>query len=553
MFCTKCGTQNADGVIFCSSCGNALNAAPAAEAAPVVPETEAPASTNPIDKVKATALKVLAPVQPLIEKAKPFVEKNKLLVVGAAGVLALVICIALLCAIFGGGSGYDAYKHYIGVKIDDGEIVILYDNKKPKSTGMDAEGIDSISRSIDGSRAAILTEEGELAFIKGTKLTKVDEEVEYFMMSSDGTGIAYVTENDDGYTLTLYNTKNKKAKVVTKNLYGYNFELSPNGDSVCYLERKEDDDSASLMFFKGSKSTKITSDEVVLLGLANNGKYIYVGAENDDGDAYLYCYDKKGNRDKIGKISDSEVIFNKDHTQVVYFSSSDGNTRTYISIKGKEGVKISSSEAYPILPGNTYVTSGRYSTTVAAKTLLNKVYQCEGEKGTNVWFIRKNPDKSEKLVGGVYGITLSEDGKMLYYIDDDELKVLTVKHGDKAADKAKVLAEDVDDYVVTSNCSKVYYESDNALYCVNGKTGSGKKTIATDNVSYLCINGKDVVYYILDDDAYASKNGSKGTKVVSDADYISQYPNGMIRIYSDDGSIYSTTGAKKPTKIWSAD
>ena len=553
MFCTKCGTQNAEGVSFCTSCGNALNAAPAVEAAPVAQEPEAPASTNLVDKVKSTAMSVLAPVKPMLEKVKPFIEKYKLFVVAGAGLLALIICISLLVAIFSGGSGYDAYKHYIGITIDDGEIVILYDNKKPKNTGLEADGLDSTRRSIDGSIAALLTSDGDLAFVKGTKLTKIDEEVEFFMMSADGTGIAYVTENDDGYTLNLYNTKNKKSKVVTKNLYGNNFELSPNGDSVCYFEMKEDDDEASLMFFKGSKSTKITSDDVSLLGLSNNGKYIYVIGENSDGEEMLYRFNKKGNRDKIGKISDSDVYFNKDHTQIAYFSSNDGSTRTYISTKGKEGVKISSSEAFPILPNNTNVVNGRYSYTLATKTLFNKVYECDGEKGTNVWFIRKNADKSEKLVGGVYGITLSENGKMLYYIDGDELMVLTVKHGDKAADRAKKIAEDVDDYVVTSDCKKVYYESDNALYCVNGKTGRGKKTVATENISYLTINGKDVVYYIMEDDAYASKNGSKGKKVVSDADYIYGMPNGLVYVYTEDGTIYATMGAKKPSKIMAGD
>ncbi len=553
MFCTKCGAQNAEGVSFCSSCGSSMNAAPVVEAAPVNLEPEAPASTNFIEKAKSTVLNLLAPVKPMLEKVKPYFEKYKLFVVAGAGLLALVICVALLISIFSGGSGYDEYKHYIGITIDDGEVVIMYDNKKPKKTGMDADGLDMTRRSIDGSIAALLTTDGDLAFVKGTKLTKIDEEVEFFMMSVDGTGIAYVTENDDGYTLNLYNTKNKKSKVVTKNLYGTSFELSPNGDSVCYFERKEDDDTASLMFFKGSKSTKITSDEVMLLGLSNNGKYIYVIGENSDGEEMLYCFNKKGNRDKIGKISDSEVLFNKTHTQIGYFVDTDGGTRTYISNKGKEGVKVASSEAYPILPGNTNVTSGRYAYTVPTKTLYNKVYECEGEKGTNVWFIRKNADKSEKLVGGVYGITLSQDGKLLYYVDGDELMVLTVKHGDKAADRAKKIAEDVEDYVVTSNCKKVYYESDGALYSVNGKTGKGKRTVATENVSYLSINAKDVVYYIMDDDAYASKNGGKGTKVVSDADYISQYPNGLIRIYTEDGTIYATKGAKKPTKIWSND
>jgi hypothetical protein len=70
--------------------------------------------------------------------------------------------------------------------------------------------------------------------------------------------------------------------------------------------------------------------------------------------------------------------------------------------------------------------------------------------------------------------------------------------------------------------------------------------------SYLAINGKDVVYYIMDGDCYATKNGSKGKKVVSDADDLSYTPNGVVYIETSDAK-YATKGAKKPTKVFSND
>lgn len=548
MFCSKCGAENAEGACFCTACGNALNAAPVDENVNVSEKACEPVSA-PV-AAEASRKDILASVKSLLEKVTPFMQKYKLFVAGGLAIVACVICIALLCAIFGGGNGYDAYKHNIQVSVEDGQIVVIYDAKKAKSTGLEAEDIDETQTSMDGSILALLTDKGELAVVKGTKLTVIAEEVEYFLLSVDGTGIGYVTENEEAYTLHLYNVKSSKTKEVTEWLSDEEFALSPNGDSVCYYEQKEDDEEASLMFFKGSKSTKVTSNEVYLIGLSNNGKYIYAIGEDDEGDEYLYRYNTKGDKDKIGACNIPAFYFNEDHTQIVYFNSNEGY-KTYMSTKGKEGKKIASSIAAPLLPRSVQAFTTGSTATIPTDNLYNKVYTCQGDSGNNVWFIRKNSENSVKLVNNVSSVTLSEDAKLVYYVDDGELKVLTVSKGDNASDKAKVLAEDVDSYVVTSDCRKLYYTSDESLYCVNAKTGKGKKTVANDEVSSgLYINAKNVVYYIMDGDAYATKNGSKGKKVVSDASRLSGTSNGVVYVLSD-GDIYATKGAKRPTKIFS--
>ena len=551
MICSKCGAENAEEVKFCASCGNEMAMNPEESVEEIV-ATEENVETAAPETEAAPKKDVLAPVKPLLEKVKPFLEKYKLFVIGAAGLIALILCISILASIFGGGNGYDPYKHNISVEIDDGEVVIIYDAKKAKATDLEASYIDEHQASLDGSVVAILTDAGELAVVKGTKLTRVAEEVVSFVLSVDGTGLGYVTENDDAYTLTLYNVKNKKAKTVTEWLSDNNIQIAPNGDSIAYFEQKEDAEEASLMFFKGSKSTKITSTEVALLGIANNGKYIYAIAENDEGDEILYSYNTKGDRDKIGACNTPYVCFNEDHTQILYFNREDGY-KSYISTKGKEGNKIASSMAVPLTPNSCEPYSYGRASTIPTDNLYNKVYVCSTESGNNIWYIRKNTDKSVKLVNGVSNAVLSEDGDKVYYVDDNELKVLKISKGDNASDKAKLLAEDVDNFVITSDGKKVYYTSDNSLYCVNAKNGKGKKTIANDDVkSRLYINGKDVVYYIMEGDLYASKNGSKGKKVLSDVDSVNATANGIVYVSTDD-AYYATKGAKKPSKIWTQD
>lgn len=74
MFCSKCGTQAADGAAFCANCGNALNAAPVVEATPVAePVVEAPVAAEPVVAEPVVAAPVAEPVveAPVAEPVAP--------------------------------------------------------------------------------------------------------------------------------------------------------------------------------------------------------------------------------------------------------------------------------------------------------------------------------------------------------------------------------------------------------------------------------------------------------------------------------------------------
>ncbi len=543
MFCPNCGKENAEGAAFCASCGSAMNAAPVQQD---VPETAPVEETvEVVETVETTESCKKCPLAPMWEKVKPYFEKYKLFVIGALGVIALILCISILASLFS-NNGFIAFRNSIILDVQDEEVFVIHNNKKAKATGLEAKYIEDQQDSLDGSIAAVLTDAGDLAVVKGKKLTKIASDVVDFKLSEDGTGIAYVTEVEGESELFLCNVKTKKSKSVSDELYRGSYFISPDGDSVVFYEKGEDDDEAKVMYSTGKKSTKVTSGDVSILGISNNGKLIYGVARNDEGQSILYRYNKKGDRDKIGTFGGNSVIFNADHTQILYMNEG----KTYISKKGKEAVKVSSSSASLVLPeSSAYFNNYSGYRTAPTDDLFNKVYTCDG----NLWFIRKNADKSVKLANDASAVTLSEDAKLVYYINKGELKVLKVKHGDNASDKAKVLCDDsVSNYVVTSDCKKVYYVSDGSLYSVNGKTGKGKKTIANDDVSTtLAINAKDVVYYVMEGDVYAT-TGGKGKKVISDAESLFNTNNGVVYISTDD-TVYATKGAKKPSKIFTID
>lgn len=547
MNCTNCGAEIAPGTKFCMSCGSSVSEAPEQAAAPVmetaapVEEAAAPAANSKLD-LNAVKAELSSTVTPIAQKLKP-VFTNKKVLMGIAGVVVLILIIGIISAIASSNNGFIKLKQTT-MAIHNGENISIIVNNKVLSDTIDSDDTSpETSSSLNGKVTAILTDEGELYVVNGKKLNKVDDDVVDFQLSVTGKGLAYVVDGDDDYTLSLYTVSSKKSTTVSEELYSLNYTISPNGKTVTYMV--DDDDETEVMYFTGSKSEKIASDVEAILGMSDNGKYIYIVNENDDGDAILYSYNKKGEREKLGSIDSEYVRFNDDHTQIMFYCAD----KTYISNKAKDAEKAASDSLRLVVAPTSLSTTSRYATTYPVSSLYGHVYS-----GDDAWLIKKNASKNVRLASNVSSCSLDESAEYLYYVHDyDELKVLKISHGDKASQKAKTLAEDITNYVVTSDRKLVYYISDETLYSVNGKKGGTSKKITNDDVSYyLAINDKDMVYYIMDGDAYVCTNGKKGTKVVSDAAALTSSPSGVAYVMGED-ALYATKTSKKPKSILTVD
>jgi hypothetical protein len=126
--------------------------------------------------------------------------------------------------------------------------------------------------------------------------------------------------------------------------------------------------------------------------------------------------------------------------------------------------------------------------------------------------------------------------------------MIKISDGEKASDRYITLAEDIDSFWVTSDRKYVYYTSDDCLYSVNGKKGGKPTTVCNDEIEDAAMNGKDVFYYILDGDLYATKNGKKGSKVLGDITSLSSTLTGIVYAENED-TLYVSTGSKKPKKL----
>lgn len=512
MNCPNCGASVEANDLFCTSCGTRMTQpepqpAPQPAAETAAPATEAQQTNNAQPK----------DMTPMLKNIVKF---------GAIAVVAVVLII-LLVKIFSSGSDYIFLeKNVLPVPVDE-EVRFVVDDKMGEAkvdgkisdyinnpagdllvfttveeTVIENSGSDDDSLWDDGWYEPDVERTYTLYWTDGEELTKIADDCdEAFELSSDGTGVLYI--DADG-SLVLYNIEKNEGTTVcnssdNKNIYG--LQISPDGDSAAYQVTEfteEGEAKNTIYFFDGETSEKVTSDGYVL-AMSNDGDQIYVVATNDDGVDKLSVY-KGASGDKVSLGQYSNVVaFNSDMTQIMY---TDGE-KTYASCDGEESFKVSSKSGFDlIIPENC----------VGIGSIFGKVYESD-----NALYLIEKEEEPVKLASRVYNVTMDASGEYLYYIksDDETLFRIEIADGDKAADNAVSIADDVDGYVVSSDCKYVYYSSDDTLYSVDGRDGDDKTSIAED-VYDAEIDGDDVFYYICDEELYTCTKGEKYGKLKSD-------------------------------------
>lgn len=550
MFCTKCGAELEDGAKFCTACGQPTDD----QAVPAAPATapEAPAAKESKDAVGdflAKAKLFFASAWIKTKELASNIDKKLADVLGAkklyayAGVIALIgiiIVISVIAALIPESNGYLTYDSAIRLMSQD-DTVYMLKNGKATAIKTDAETVDSTKSSIDG-KVTVFVSNGELFLLKGKKAELIAENVGDYTLSLYGDAVVYTEV--EGLNITYYYRKLSSGKSIklhenelASSLLSY--AIAPDGKSVSYFISDGLTDRA-LFYFNGKEATELDDCYGRVIGMSNGGKYIYVEVVKDL-KTYLYAYNKKGDGTKIDSCNAGGFALNLSATEIMYT----GNDKTYISTKGKEPIKAASAIIELVKPA--YTSTFKLSADCVVYP-VESLYEHVYSSGSTAYYVSKRESKNIKLVkADSWDFRLDNSAEFLYYFDDDELKVLEIAKGERADDKAKTIAKDVEEYVLTSDRKYVYYLSDAELHVVNGKKGGKSKELQTDDVSdILAIDKNDAVYFLSDGDVYAATGKKKG-KLVLDDGYSSSL-GGYVYL-TDGDTLYAARGRSKPKAL----
>lgn len=321
MFCPKCGRQLPDGTKFCGGCGAALNAGAPVEA-PVNPVYAAPAAPVYAEPVEA----------PVKEGAGSRIKNalggisSKFLMIGAIALAVILVAVLVVSLLSGGDDAHVMYLKDDQISFND------FSKKAPyevTSKLMDDAGTYTlVSNSAYLSNTMYLTEDGKTLFYldkmdtygEGTlyyvstsfkkEATKIDSGVSRYHVSEDGKLVTYLK----GEKLCQYNMKESTtiAKDVNSLLavsndgktiyyreydngeYTYYSYSAKNGEekigtglsSLSYTE-----DYATVYYMDedklcskavGKDATKLVKHVYSYFGLAEDGSFYYLTAEEDD-------------------------------------------------------------------------------------------------------------------------------------------------------------------------------------------------------------------------------------------------------------------------------
>lgn len=512
MFCPNCGTKLEEGAVFCSNCGVKMESAAAEEKT----QEEQPKEAGKDDFYQ----------QP--EEKTKFSKKNiKGIIAIAAAVVVVILVVKLIAGIFSGSS-----DSVVKVYDSETEETTIYLNDKKIDT---VEGNAEVYTNMDKS-AFYIAAEGDVYCLKGNKLKKVLDDCSQVTVANHDKSALLIDE--DG-VLSRYNGS-KLEEISDDDVISA--VISGDGKSYAYVTYNDDYDMVSYAGKKAGKETKVK--DVAISYISDNGKYMYAVDEDDN----LVYVNQKGDKDTIVKGQGDIIGFNEDGTEVMF--AQDG--KTYVSVKGKDKEKVANgvvyyvytekksgvkmNDTYPVKSFkkslvliseddgyNVSLLSGKYeaeevidgvSRVYGVNDDLSRIYYSDG--GDLCYAKVKKNSEGKELAKDVYGARVSDDGKYIYFInDDDELCYI------KGTGKEKVIEKDTDISLYASgSCVSdgVLYASDEdgeKYYYVKGKK---VQKLDVDSLAYDREN--DTVYGYTEDEAYVIK-GKKLKPLKGDYEKIS--------------------------------
>lgn len=609
MQCPYCGVDNRNESRICEVCGRPLPARRTAplsagevsrspyggrptgqvphpprqggRAVPPASRRPAPNYAAPQGKRPASAVGRASGQRPYAQN-KPKERWNPKFLAACAGILILLIAIPVIIAVV----------RHSSVQVENNMIQTYYSGAAQK-TSVVMHGkvfdqtipgrISASADSADGLARAVLTENGDLYYITRDKLSSVAKNVDNFILSADGSGLAYVIETApettdsssdssteaktttttttvrslkeeaqstsestteyvpagaDGFlaqsntTLYLYNAEDGTAPKIADHISAQSVALSANGDVVSYTQVNSTGDGFEGYHCFNNVKTSIGRN-VVPIAISNDTLHMcYVKFERLSDVWVQKLFAKLGETDTLlGEFSDGNLLqlyVNQDFTEIIYsLTGSNGNYFFYAADHDKEKLSVGYTPIYSF--GLRDVCSGRAVISPLAsfaKSFFSDAY------GTAQYI----DDKYVCVNTGAVGVTfrVNSDGKTLYYLDKDEyLYSCSVRKLQKA---------EIDSHVMTFELSAdgdylYYINSDNELHCVKG----GKNTLLAEKVNApkdraMAVTDDGYVYFLQNYSlgsgtlCYLKKDG-KPTVVDS--------INNVYRIVADtDGSVY---------------
>lgn len=462
-------------------------------------------------------------------RRKPISINPKTLLIGAAALVALVLVIVLLVALFSSpGKNIRQKDNVFFTYTDaDGNYHVVSNGKLIKET---FEGEIELVPAKDNSFAYIfeefITETGEnvtqMYILDGTKLSIVDAEATRIIAYADyEPGIIF----KNGDIVQLY-SKNA-FEDISSDSSAANFLISGDASTVVYTETAgRNNDTSQVKYFRDAGFNDIgETNGIIPVAISRDGKYVYA---YDESNAF-YCIEvtKRGTEHKqhpivpaTSKIFGGVSELNANGNEIIfYYAEPDGRVASYIYKFGDEkptgiaeGIfKYVASDGEVACPASfidSYFTAERSVTDEDGRT--SKVT-------STYYYTRKGARKLADEVG-----QFSKDGKYFYYIDSNNSDLVRISlRSDDFEKDSKVISKSIASFAITEKgdlytYSKMTSSSSGTIYFKKFSDSTSKKISSIPDAASMSACGNSIYFSETENEEikiYVSTNGATKEEV----------------------------------------
>lgn len=354
-------------------------------------------------------------------------------------------------------------------------------------------------------------EANTLYFVNKNGYTKVRENVRNAVMSFDGRYIAFIcSDNSSSEILIKYDTDKNTSVVIEKSSYfsdDSDLILSHNGESLVYSKYYGNLDVSETYLSTAENQGECLDSVQTVLTVSNDGKCILW--HNEDGNYYLM---RDGKSENLGKVSPETIKANIDSNEFIYSVQGKGS---YLINENNEPFKISELFFNHIympthaIKGDGLIfavnkfTDKLFEASLNSESPYSAVYLDKNAESTvlqnlsvikdnyvsynisTIYFVKngtvfksstKSPEDKTVIAQNVISesLTLTRDGKYLYYIDYDGT-LYRIGNG-----VIKSIATDIETITLGNDGYLYFFDDNNDIYFIKG--ASSPKKVATSAI-----------------------------------------------------------------------
>ena len=507
MKCKYCGKNNRPGAIVCKRCGIALPTSDTVGSGKELIDVSEVTGTEG-SSAKSSNLfgkKVSSGSKLKLTKKSALIGLCVLLGIMLLSALVIVIAVNAGNIILPSRNSYSVHSNAV---FYNGESVV------PNSSG-----IASAKSNLDGTRAAILTNDGTL-FSCGKGLNSAAaNSVKSFDVSVNGKKIIFTDKNS---LLWSYDCTDASAAPisVSNEAVAESFVISPDGGSVLFVRKI---DGMLCAFVNGN--VRELEGGLTPISVSDGGKNIYCYSSEDNS---VYFFNKRGKKSFVRSRVEKDIWLNSKHDEIILATDSgEGIVLTLLIKDGGEPVSILNAKepVSPILPvtGLTIIDEDEHFTvrTCPFKSFSGKLFSGASlvsyNSKTGATTLDSDPIKLA-VASDNYGTVfcLSLDGK------------LTSRNLARQGEAVSI-ASDCSDFTVSANGKTVWYiDSSSKLWYMSG---SNVRAVAGNIDKFSVLPSGINAVFISNGSLYINKGGRSNRTYSVEASKVSD-------VFSDARGLY---------------